>query len=131
MYKCIHLLFGTALLGIFMFNYLILLRQNNSILLKISLKIDYCLLGTIVVMFITGTLLVPEYQWTYHTPWIEAAYGLLSVITLLIFNNIIFKRKKIKNPVQSLNFLFHLSQLIGMVILILISKDAVTKHTWF
>jgi uncharacterized membrane protein YozB (DUF420 family) len=70
---------------------------------------------------ITGTLLVHPKNFTFHTPWIKAAYLLLIAFSL----GILMLKKYIINP-----YLLRFSYFILLIILIFITHDAVTKTTF-
>jgi hypothetical protein len=80
----------------------------------------------------TGTLLVLPKHFTFHTPWIQAAYVLttlysLSIITLIFFR----KKRRVKMAgdklTQGQQYLWRLAYLALLFILILVVHDAVTK----
>lgn len=134
MYKCIHLLFATSLLGITILNYLLVIlhKPGDILVLKKSLGIDYGVTAVIIILLLTGTRLVPEYHWSYHTPWIVAAYSLLLTFSVLWGISLWYKQRlKNNNSYAPLPLWFHGCQVLSIIILIVIAKDAVTKHTWF
>jgi FtsH-binding integral membrane protein len=110
--KFIHLLFALGLVGLTASCILsknIFFRKNaKKILLLMS-----------IFALMTGVLLVYQTPYTFHTPWIQAALILLGIfITGILFSFY----KKIDHP-------FFYS--ILLILLILISQDAVRKMTFF
>lgn len=71
---------------------------------------------------ITGTLLVYPKHFTFHTPWIQAAYLFMVIFSL----GILFLQKKMQLPRLIKLFTY----LILIVILIGVIHDAVTKSTF-
>lgn len=132
MLKAFHLLLATLLLGIQIFNYLLVsLTKNQSVAqvtLRTACKIDTAIVALMIVVFISGTLIVPIYHWNYQTPWISAAYLFLTITTLLWVTNIYLKKRWI-NGKKHIK-LFHICNIFIIVLLLIIIKDAVTKKTW-
>ncbi len=72
-----------------------------------------------VFALMTGVLLVYQTPYIFHTPWIQTAFILLSIFIIGILFSLY---KKIDHP-------FFYS--ILLILLILISQDAVRKMTFF
>lgn len=104
--KFSHLLFALGILSGMMYSFLT--GRTNSILLL------FCLLAAV-----TGTFLVYPKHYTFHTPWIQAAYALTLLVSLGI--GVMLAKKK------SSRLIFF----ILIVALILITHDAVTKTILF
>lgn len=145
MLKTIHLLLGTLLTGIAICSYLLICytknRSDKATIIKISIKTDQTMLIALILLFLSGTLIVPVYHWNYHTPWIIAAYTLLSGISVLWVANIYLKKMYLKSSqthsdsqknlmIFKHQVLFHACNLLMIAMLVLIIKDAVTKQTW-
>ena len=135
MYKCLHLIFATFLLGTAVFNYLFLVtigRANNPTLrqqaLTTSLTIDKVIVAILSCLFISGTIISPIYHWPFNTPWIEAAYLLLSCTTALWFLQAWLKHRALTKNKAS--WWYHALTVLIVACLIVIIKDAVTKQTW-
>jgi hypothetical protein len=110
--KFIHLLFALGLIGLT--SYCIFSKDT---FFRGNIK-KILLLMSIFALF-TGALLVHQTPYNFHTPWIQAAFILLSIFMI----GIVFSfYKKIDHP-------FFYS--ILLVLLILISQDAVRKMTFF
>lgn len=130
--KFIHLLLTLSLLGSTFFCILLIgFKKFNRPRFYQSSKV---ILVLALLAALTGTLLVHPRHFTFHTPWIRAAYLLmtcfaLSILTLMQFN------KKSKTSVNGLMterkyglwlvvYLFLAIMLIGVI------HDAVTKTTF-
>lgn len=127
--KFIHLLAGILLFGGMVASYFYvqqtddLSSQHKECVINRAIFIDYFVfLPTIVIQIITGTLLVIYKQFSFSTPWIIAAYTLLSIMLLLV---VISAKNKMRNK------LFHAVNWIMFVFFVLIIHDAVMKHTLF
>jgi hypothetical protein len=106
--KFIHILCALGLLGGTTYRFMaITFRLNKLFLLLAGLAI------------LTGTLLIYPTHFTFHTPWIIAAY-LLTFFYILGVTLSLF----LKTPSRLIYFFL-------MVTLILIIHDAVTKTTLF
>lgn len=87
-------------------------------------------------ILVTGTFLVLPRHFTFHTPWIQAAY-LLTMIYFICISVLILLKKyrlmkedtgKISKPKQ---LLWRLAYIFLLVLLTLVVHDAVTKTTLF
>lgn len=76
---------------------------------------------------LTGTLLVPLRHYTFHTPWIQAAFVLLSVFLLLVI--LFVPRKNQSQKIPSRSRWLGLGVVLGMILVVII-HDAVTKTTF-
>ncbi len=85
-------------------------------------RLRYFLLMTSALAALTGTLLVYPAHYTFHTPWIIAAYLLLGIFCLLVA---LLVRPQKKYP----TWLWRALWLILLLILIMIAHDAVTRST--
>lgn len=104
--KFIHILCALGLLGGTTYSLVAVTRQLNKIfLLAAGLAI------------LTGTILIYPTHFTFHTPWIIAAY-LLTFAYILGIRLSLF----LKKPTRLLYFIL-------IMVLILIVHDAVTKTT--
>jgi len=84
---------------------------------------------------ITGTLLVIPKHFTFHTPWIQAAYLLLLCAGLGIFSLILLKKKRIlkkgNEPFsRKERAVWQFAYFVLAIVLIGIIHDAVTKTTF-
>ena len=106
------------------------------IALKFSFLMDIIACLMIFVQFATGTLLVTEHNYSYSTPWIDAAYILLACVLGLICTNIWIKIKnyEILKNTSKINFrykkLFCINQILILIFIALIIHDAVMKSTF-
>lgn len=126
--KFIHLLLTLSLLGSSLFC-LILISfrksapahppQNDMIN-----RVNRTMLWLLAFSLITGTLLVYPKHFTFHTPWIQAAYLLVFLVGLLV-SGLIFLRKKNQWAWVSRGI-----YLILIVLLIGVIHDAVSKTTF-
>jgi uncharacterized membrane protein SirB2 len=71
---------------------------------------------------LTGTLLVYPKHFTFHTPWIQAAYLLVTIFSLGILT--LQKKNKIPRLIKLFSYLILIVILIGVI------HDAVTKSTF-
>lgn len=116
--KFIHLLFALGLLGLVMRNAILTGPKRQEYRFeKIMLVLALCAL-------LTGTLLVYPKNFTFHTPWIQAAYTLVSIFCLIIFGNISFKKNNL-HP----HWIMNVSYSLLMILLVFVVHDAVTKTT--
>ena len=136
MYKAIHLLLATLLLGVHVFNTLLIrgtahTRHPELIdrTLKMSLSMDKIIISFFVIVFMSGTLIVPTYHWHYDTPWISAAYLLLTCTGILWAINAWLKYRALQTEQLNRHWFYAISIAI-FITLSLVIKDAVTKHTW-
>ncbi len=136
MYKAIHLLLATLLLGVHVFNTLLIrgtYRTHHQELidrtLKMSLSMDKIIISVFAIVFISGSLIVPTYHWHYDTPWISAAYLLLTCTGILWAINAWLKHQALQTK-QLKRYWFYAISITIFITLSLVIKDAVTKHTW-
>lgn len=112
--KFLHVFIALSMLGATFFclqsirnNYQINFSSINKILALLSL-----------FALLTGTLLVHPKQFNFTTPWIMAAFGLLSSFVIILFALNYYKYAK------------KWSYALLLVILFIIMHDAVTKTTF-
>jgi len=117
--KFFHLLFALGLLTIVMRS-AILTGPNQS-----QTRRDKVMLGLALFALITGTLLVYPKHFTFHTPWIQAAYVLVILFCVAIVGLIYLKNKQ-----TSRLWLVNLSYFVLAVLLMFVVHDAVTKTTF-
>lgn len=124
--KFIHLLCVIGLLGgvILCITSMRSKAFNNSISLS---TVNKTLVWLGILALLTGTLLVHPKNFTFHTPWIQAAYLLLAGFILGI---LFIKRYSLRQKSKLGRFTTQLLYLILSIVLILIMHDAVTKTTF-
>jgi len=115
--KFLHLLIALGLLSLT--TYGVTLNKFQSLH-----RISYWLLALFPFAILTGTLLIYPKHYTFHTPWIVAAYFFSSFI-LMILIILLFFKEKLKNRVA-----WQFFYLIILLILMIIAHDAVTKTTF-
>ncbi|HSW92719.1 MAG TPA: hypothetical protein VLJ15_00015 [Gammaproteobacteria bacterium] len=123
--KFTHLLLTLGLLGLTFFC-LILAGfsahpERNFLLIRFSRLI----LWFLVLAMVTGTLLVYPKHFTFHTPWIRAAYFLVFLSGLIVSMLIYFRKKNHSRVFWFLGYFFLMMILVGIV------HDAVTKMALF
>ena len=123
--KFIHLLLTLSLLGsTFLCLFLVSFKKNTFIFSEQNKNLNRIILWLLVFAVLTGTLLIYPKHFTFHTPWIQAAYVLVflcgALVSLLMSLN-----KKRKWP-----WLWSISYLLLALMLIGIVHDAVTKTTF-
>lgn len=122
--KFVHLLLTLGLLSSTIYCVTQVVSKQWSLADGIMLRMHKGILVQIVLVAITGTFLVYPKGFTFHTPWIQAAYIFITLFTLGILS-LIFFRKKIKY-----SWMGCLVYLVLMAILIGIVHDAVMKETF-
>lgn len=143
MLKFIHLFMATSLVGLFSFRYLWLtmaMRNHERMLtlsvLRASFYFDVAFCGLILMLFFTGSLLTPLFHYTYQTPWIHAAFQLLTLVfiidaILLFLNWRSYYRIKSERLIDvPSKIIFHLLSIITIALLLIIIHDAVTKTAY-
>ncbi len=111
--KCIHLVAALGLLGTSVYCFMTAApTRSESHLLRHMLYLG-------LIALITGSLLVYPSPFTFHTPWIKAAYLLVLACCLLIL-----LLAKI-----SYAFFRRVASMVLMILIIVIMHDAVTKTT--
>lgn len=112
--KFIHLVLALSLLGLMLYTMIITPKRYaaNSLINKILLFFS-------LFAMLTGTLLIYPKHYTFHTPWIQAAYLLLLGFIFGVVYLIYSKKKP--------NLILPLAM---TTLLIFIIHDAVTKTTF-
>jgi len=108
--KFVHVLCALGLLGLIVYGFI---DPSKPLSRKI-------ILGLSVLALLTGTLLVHPKHFTFHTPWIQAAYSLLLVFVLM---TLWISAQKNKLPL----WVWRLIYLVLIAILAIIIHDAVMK----
>ncbi|MCW5589554.1 MAG: hypothetical protein KIT27_07820 [Legionellales bacterium] len=130
-------LFGACVLayGLSVFNWREASIAHRQFYNNFLQQLDYFIYGVIVLLILTGTLLVYPKGFTFHTPWIIAAYFLLGINSILLFLTA-YLRKKAEVQQQRWQSIslgmwltYHALQIILIVSFVLIIHDAVTKQT--
>lgn len=128
--KFIHVLVALSLLGLAVYCMTLTASRKyamaNAYQQHKILRLHRLMLLIVALAMLTGTFLVYPKNFTFHTPWIRAAY-LLSLIFAAGILLLTFLKKKTKTP-QRLAWLFFYFML--SLILIGIVHDAVTKTTF-
>ncbi|EKD55229.1 MAG: hypothetical protein ACD_60C00024G0029 [uncultured bacterium] len=118
--KCIHLLLTLSLLGT-LFVCAGLSTQPKSYLL---VKLHKTLLWLAVFAILTGTLLIYPKHYSFHTPWIKAAYLLVFLFATAV--SFMMRNTKKGTPAKGQRYLY----VVLLLLLIIIIHDAVTKTTF-
>jgi hypothetical protein len=92
---------------------------------KIS-RLNRMMLWLLLLAMLTGTLLVYPKHFTFHTPWIQAAYiyAVLASVSLLLL-----KKSHQRLPSRR-RLLWLLAYLILLGLLVIVVRDAVTKTSF-
>jgi hypothetical protein len=120
--KFIHVICALSLLGTTLYCFAFIGKHKRPV----SVFTNKVILYISLLALLTGTMLVYPKHFTFHTPWIQAAYILIICYAGIIGlyhhyrNSFLFKY----NP-----FLF-LTYFILFILLILVVHDAVTKSTF-
>jgi hypothetical protein len=135
--KFIHLLLTLGLLSSAI--YCLIVIGSRQFATRVSSRQNLFRLNKIILILglfamLTGTLLVIPKHFTFHTPWIQAAYVLLMIFGLGIASLALLKKKRLfqKDRVISRKerLGWQVAYLILIIILIGIIHDAVTKTTF-
>jgi hypothetical protein len=116
--KFIHVIFALSLFG----GTLYCLTAKHNLIASSTKP----LLFMSLLAMLTGTLLVYPKHFTFHTPWIIAAYTLLFLVMLGILFLFSLKKKGIFNRPWNLRVTYFI---LGLLLLFII-HDAVTKTTF-
>ena len=123
--KFIHLLAALGLLGLTISCWILVGAKNFSDLQNdIFSRFNKIILSLGALAMVTGTLLVYPKHFTFHTPWIQAAYLLLLIFCGMIFSLLLYKTKR-KN-----SWIWRCIYFVAIIILIGIVRDAVMKTTF-
>lgn len=126
--KFIHVSLSLMLLGSAVFCLVVMISKKFATAqlsrFDIIFQVNKLILLFAIFAMLTGTFLVYPKNFSFHTPWIQAAY-LLGFIFCLGILFLIFFKKKIKNKI----IWFCLYSFL-LAILIAITHDAVTKTTF-
>ncbi len=118
--KFIHLLLTLSLLGL---TFVCLISVTLVDVKRETLStLNRIMLWLLVFSVLTGTLLVYPKHFTFHTPWIQAAYVLVFLCGTLISLLLVFKPRR---------FVWGISYLLLALLLLGVVRDAVTKTTLF
>jgi hypothetical protein len=135
-FKVIHVTLAVTFFGFVLLGYLITVRKQSHPQLTLSTNqllpfIDSIIFSFLLLSVFWGTVLVYPKHFTFHTPWVVAAY-LLSATFFAVYGLIIVLRKKICHQAHSkfTKLLLHLLYALIFIMLIFIIHDAVTKQTY-
>lgn len=118
--KFVHILLALGLLGVTSYCLTLTSSKHRTHLLFFN---KYLLIISFFAL-LTGSLLVYPKHFTFHTPWIQAAYLLLITYGITLGLSIICS-KKIAQA-----WIWRCLYLTLIAILVIIIHDAVTKHTF-
>ncbi len=119
-FKFLHVLFAVGLLSTAIFCFILFLFRKYAEHQALILRLNKMMLILAVLALITGTFLVHP-QFTFHTPWIQAAYIFVTLFSLIVLGLIFFRKKIVASGLSV--FIYFLL----IIILIVIVHDAVTK----
>src|SRR3990167_1417696 len=138
MVKVFHVLMGVLFLGLVMadYFYLILASRDHFLFrhaLRFSFLIDLVLFSLILSLFATGAFLMHHSYFTAQTPWIRAAFFLLSLTLLcwliLVIIKLVNYFKINTGVVFCCRWLFHSCHVLLFIFVVMIVHDAVMKST--
>jgi hypothetical protein len=126
--KFIHLICVLSLLGATAYCLLLIVSKkfslaNNTYLHDKITRVNKALLRFGLLAMLTGTLMVYPKHFTFHTPWIQAAYLLVTLFALGIFTLLKLKDKQWRG-VRLVVYVALIAMLLALV------HDAVTKTTF-
>jgi hypothetical protein len=117
--KFFHLLFALGLLSIVMRSAMLTGPERSQT------RRDNVMIGLALLAMMTGTLLVYPKHFTFHTPWIQAAYLLVTLFCVAVIGLIYLKKQHVSRL-----WLINLSYFALAILLLLVIHDAVTKTTF-
>ena len=120
--KFIHLLFVVSLTGATFYHVALVGWKRQDPIPAINLSLFLLSLGALT----TGTLLVLPKHFTFHTPWIEAAYLLVLAYCLGLAGLILFRNNALVKKYRVMGLLYFTL----IIVLVLVIHDAVTKTTF-
>ncbi len=137
--KWIHLCLVLLLLGAVSASYSFTLRVVKSTdahwrqqLIRLAGWSDAVSWLSIIVVAVTGTILVYPRGYTFQTPWINAAYVFLALSAICFYVIGSLKDKLIKSDSVSAltRWVYHVLNILIMVVLAVIAYEAVAKSTF-
>lgn len=142
--KFIHLIAVAGLFGINLMSYALVLRALASqdahrltFSIKSSLIADLFMPLLIITLFVTGALLVNNTPYTFHTPWVYSTNILLIASLFFWFTSAMIKiyhfRRLTQHNVTTFLYsnLYHASNIIFFILLIIAMRDAITRQAFF
>jgi uncharacterized membrane protein SirB2 len=120
--KFIHIICALSLIGGTMLCFAYVSKHKAEVTPSTHRIIAY--ISTLALL--TGTLLIYPKHFTFYTPWIQAAYVLITCYAIVIA---MLKRYK-DYPFLKNHKIILLIYLLLLVVLMLITHDAVTKKTF-
>ena len=126
--KFFHILLTLGLIGSTFYCLLLITNKKffSAPLAKTTItltQLNKIILTLLFFAVLTGTFLVYPKNFTFHTPWIQAAYLFVFIFGVGIFSLIIQRNKLTKVLLWRATYLFLILILIG------ITHDAVTKSS--
>lgn len=122
--KFIHLLLTLSLLGSTLFCLILVGFHFNFEQNALIKRLNRIILWLLTFAILTGTLLIYPKHFTFHTPWIKAAYVLVFLFGGLL-SLLVVTRKK-----HQWQWLSGICYFVLIILLIGIIHDAVTKTTF-
>ena len=124
-------LIGAVIAGLMCVTFFARYKDDKNVMaLKFSFFIDALIFLMIFIACASGTLLVNSHKFSFYTSWIDAAYLLLSIITILTGLSF-FIKLKIKNNYLKAIKISRIVYFLILILIILISRDAIMKSTYF
>jgi hypothetical protein len=120
---CVLSLLGSTAYCLFLIGSKKFSLANNTHLHEKITRLNKILLGVGLLAMLTGTLLIYPKNFTFHTPWIQAAYLLVSLFGLGVFTLIKLNKKNWRG----VRLLVYVALVMLLFTLI---HDAVTKTTF-
>jgi len=125
--KFIHVFIAMSILGCAITGFVKVSGKHlTSFKLAQCHKLNKIILSLLLCGMILGTALVYPKHYTFHTPWIQAAYLFIAIVILMLgFLRYLIKRQMVKTRIFWQLAYGLLIMMIGFVI-----RDAVMKSTW-
>ncbi len=122
--KFIHIMASMSLLGCTFFCFARSVPKASFDTAQQTMRLIHKFLLLMVILAImTGTFLVYPKNFTFHTPWIQAAYVLALIYLMLI---LLIIRTKSTLTTHGFRFIYG----VLVLILVFITHDAITKTTF-
>ena len=121
-YKFLHILSMLCLCALILFNTAQAFGQKQY---QTTVKLDALCFVFIACLYLTGAALVMPKGFTFSTPWIQAAFAFISILSIQIGLSIYLKLFNF----SKLKTILNLNYTLMLLILVVIIHDAVTKHT--
>lgn len=134
----VHVLSSVLFLAIMIASFLWIARNNRlrhkellAHTLKISLIADGILFPLIILIVVTGAFMTKVAHIPPGTPWVNVAYCLFFLVSIIWFTLVLLKIKNLHREIFSSLRLFYGLNILAIMLFFFIIHDALTQQTWF